>query len=255
MDARYSDAIKRLETLFDQFNEHFYAGKLETPIIAVLPDTSHGAYGWCTTQRVWVDDKVTRYEINLCAEWLGRPFENVVETLLHEMVHLYNLMASVQDTSRNGRYHNRKYRDAAISHGLDCEKDSTYGWTLTKLSSSTAEWVQANCDTSDFNLSRVGKKKTPRKPRKPAIRYMCPVCGDVATVRSPMDIMCNCSGEPVKMHRFVKINGMVMFLDDEPPVDSTTTTPTPTADTIDTPVAAEPHSQTFKKRHIKRLSR
>ena len=178
----------------------------------------------------------------------------MAETLLHEMVHLYNLMVDVQDTSRNGRYHNRKYRDAAIAHGLDVEKDKTYGWTITTLSEPAWNWVQEHCDTSDFYLSRAAKKKKPRRPRKPSIRYMCPICGDVATAHSPMDIMCNCSGEPVKMHRFVKVNGMVMFLDDEPPIDSTPTT----ADDVPpvaVPVAAEVHSQAFSKRPIRRLSR
>ena len=42
------------------------------------------------------------YEINICAEHLARPFEQVAETLLHEMVHLYNLQIGVQDTSRGG---------------------------------------------------------------------------------------------------------------------------------------------------------
>lgn len=35
------------------------------------------------------------YEINICAEHLARPFEQVAETLLHEMVHLYNLQIGV----------------------------------------------------------------------------------------------------------------------------------------------------------------
>ena len=62
------------------------------------------------------------YEINICAEHLARPFEQVAETLLHEMVHLYNLQIGVQDTSRNGTYHNKKSR----------KRLNSTVWTLVK---------------------------------------------------------------------------------------------------------------------------
>lgn len=103
--------ISCLEELFQKFNDKFYAGKLEQPIITVSPDTTGGAYGWCTAWKAWKDDVESSadegyYEINLCAEHLNRPFEQICGTLLHEMVHLYNLYEGVQDTSRGGTYHN-----------------------------------------------------------------------------------------------------------------------------------------------------
>ena len=104
--------IEKLESLFSSFNQKFYNGELQTPVITVSPDTTKGAYGWCTSWKAWSnldpDSKTTDisqmskadldamqnegfYEINICAEHLARPFEQVAETLLHEMVHLYNL--------------------------------------------------------------------------------------------------------------------------------------------------------------------
>lgn len=146
--------IEKLENLFSKFNEKFYNGELQTPVITVSPDTTKGAYGWCTAWKAWsvgeqkkVTDLATLtkealeamkkddgfYEINICAEHLARPFEQVAETLLHEMVHLYNLQIGVQDTSRGGTYHNKKYKEAAEQHGLTVEKDAKYGWTKTSL--------------------------------------------------------------------------------------------------------------------------
>ncbi len=116
--------IEKLENLFSKFNEKFYNGELQTPVITVSPDTTKGAYGWCTAWKAWsvgeqkkVTDLATLtkealeamkkddgfYEINICAEHLARPFEQVAETLLHEMVHLYNLQIGVQDTQQ-GRH-------------------------------------------------------------------------------------------------------------------------------------------------------
>lgn len=112
--------IDELETLFSKFNKAFFEGKLEKPVITVSPDHTRGAYGWCTAWKAWQDGTKEGgyYEINLCAEYLNRPFEETCGTLLHEMVHLQNLQDNVQDTSRSGSYHNRKFKETAEAHGL-----------------------------------------------------------------------------------------------------------------------------------------
>lgn len=82
--------IDELETLFSKFNKAFFEGKLEKPVITVSPDHTRGAYGWCTSWKAWQDGTKEGgyYEINLCAEYLNRPFE--------ERRNLWNL------ASRNG---------------------------------------------------------------------------------------------------------------------------------------------------------
>ena len=162
--------IEKLETLFSKFNERFYNNELQTPIITVSPDTTKGAYGWCTAWKAWsTQEKVTDfskmkpedieamkkegfYEINICAEYLSRPFDKVAETLLHEMVHLYNLQVGVQDTSRGGTYHNKKYKEAAEKHGLIVEKDAKYGWTKTSLNDEAQAFITG---MSDKNLNFI----------------------------------------------------------------------------------------------------
>lgn len=101
------------------------------------------------------------YEINICAEHLARPFEQVAETLLHEMVHLYNLQIGVQDTSRGGTYHNKKYKEAAEKHGLTVEKDAKYGWTKTSLNDEAKAFVDGMQDKK-FELHRKSLPKNPR---------------------------------------------------------------------------------------------
>lgn len=122
--------IDELETLFSKFNKAFFEGKLEKPVITVSPDHTRGAYGWCTAWKAWQDGTKEGgyYEINLCAEYLNRPFEETCGTLLHEMVHLQNLQDNVQDTSRSGSYHNRKFKETAEAHGLTVEKGEKYDY-------------------------------------------------------------------------------------------------------------------------------
>lgn len=81
--------IEELESLFSKFNARFFADKLEKPVITVSPDHTRGAYGWCTGWKAWkAGEDEGHYEINLCAEYLNRPFEETCGTLIHEMVHL-----------------------------------------------------------------------------------------------------------------------------------------------------------------------
>ena len=165
--------IDKLENLFSKFNEKFYGGELQKPIITVSPDTTKVAYGWCTSWKAWSNKEPKSisemkqeeveamknegfYEINLCAEHLARPFEHVAETLLHEMVHLYNLQVGVQDTSRSGTYHNKKYKEAAEQHGLTVEKDAKYGWTRTKLNPEAKAFVDSLQDKKISAFQEAG---------------------------------------------------------------------------------------------------
>ena len=204
--------IEKLESLFSKFNEKFFNNELQTPVITVSPDTTKGAYGWCTNWKAWsteapkpIKDLSTLtkeqlnsmkkddgfYEINLCAEYLSRPFEQVAETLLHEMVHLYNLQEDVRDTSRGGTYHNQKYKDAAEAHGLTVEKDKKYGWNKTKLNDDAKAYVDSLQDKK-FQLYRKiipvvsGTKKSKQSSRK----YVCPGCGCIIRATKEVHVIC-----------------------------------------------------------------
>lgn len=203
--------IEKLESLFSKFNEKFYAGELEKPIITVSPDTTIGAYGWCTAWKAWtnkeqkhVEDISTLtkedidsmkkddgfYEINICAEYLSRPFEQIAETLLHEMVHLFNLQNKVQDTSRNGTYHNKKFKAAAEAHGLEVEQDSKYGWNRTKLNNEARVFVEAMQDKK-FQLYRKFIPKLKASNSKQSSRkYVCPCCGLIIRATKEVDVIC-----------------------------------------------------------------
>lgn len=151
--------IEKLEILFSKFNERFYDGKLQYPIITVSPDISKGTYGWCTNWKVWkhIDDVSQDdgyYEINLCSDYLSRPFADIAETLLHEMAHLFNLQKSVSDVSRSGGYHNKKFKEVAETHGLVVERHPSYGWCCTRLNDESLEYI-VSLGEEEFQLVRM----------------------------------------------------------------------------------------------------
>lgn len=193
-----SPVIKKLETLFSNFNEHFYNGELEKPVLTVSPNSTKGAYAWCTAWKAWIkaDAKENEgyYEINICAEHLSRPFEDIAETLLHEMVHLYNLQNEVQDTSRSGTYHNKKFKVAGEEHGLIVENSGKYGYSSTKLNDEAKAYIATFGDTK-FELYRKQLPKMATKSSKQSSRkYVCPYCGTIIRATKEVHVVCGDCG-------------------------------------------------------------
>ena len=62
-------------------------------------------------------------------------------TILHEMVHLYNIQHDIQDCSRGGTYHNKKFKAEAEKHMLRIEKDKRYGWTITHPTKELLDYI------------------------------------------------------------------------------------------------------------------
>lgn len=72
-----------------------------------------------------------RGEILVAAERLSHGPEAMLCTLLHEATHALAHVRSIKDTSRQGRYHNERYRALAGELGLHVERDKTFGWMRT----------------------------------------------------------------------------------------------------------------------------
>lgn len=210
MNASIKDTIQQLEELFEMFNSKFFGGKLPKAVITVSPDTTRGAYGWCTSWKAWKEsghESEGYYEINMCAEYLSRPFEEIACTMLHEMVHLYNLEIGVKDTSRGGFYHNKKYKEAAEAHALHVEKNEKYGWhktTLTAEAKAAVEEYKKASGKTAFDLYRENPKKTvattsdetesgedeTETKKSSSRKYVCPCCG--ISVRATKEVRVAC---------------------------------------------------------------
>lgn len=55
------NVIGQLEKLFSSFNDKFFNGQLEKPIITCSPDTTKGSYGWCTSWKAWKQGGGAKY--------------------------------------------------------------------------------------------------------------------------------------------------------------------------------------------------
>ena len=214
----FSNEVKSVENLFDAFNEKYYEGKLPRPVITIASKGKYNAYGWFSVGKIWnnAETKEKYHEINICAEYVARPIEEVVGTLLHEMAHLYCSYNSIKDTSNNGIYHNNRFKKVAEDHGLIIDK-GRYGWHVTSLNEETKAYIK-ELNVEGFKLFRnpehnpeasmgsgtsgsesEGEQsaETPKK-KKSSIKWVCPVCGNICRTTKVFKLICGECMEPME---------------------------------------------------------
>ncbi len=142
--ARRSQQLyNELYRAFDMFNEIFAENKLPNVVITIQESGRRNAYGWFGNG-FWSDRLAGEAvpEINLSAEYLSRGPKGLLETLLHEMAHLWNAtVENVRDCS-GGQYHNKHFRRAAERFGLSVERDGKRGWAYTNLTDVSVQAIE-----------------------------------------------------------------------------------------------------------------
>lgn len=96
-------------------------------------------WGHWSPARWLVPTEGHRSEVLIAGESLSRPARDTFGTLVHEAAHGLAWARKIQDTSRQGRYHNKQYKALAEEVGLTVEKDRLYGWTITTIKPETCE--------------------------------------------------------------------------------------------------------------------
>ena len=200
----YNRVTQYLNKVFKLINSEYCDNELERPTITI--QSTVGAYGHVTTSKVWkTESGKASYELNIGADYLDRPIENIVATLIHEGCHLYAMQNGIKDTSNRGVYHNKRFKALAEDRGLIIEKHSRYGWTITTPSEATINFCIDN-DLQEVLITRhtgitftgVGTGKngngTPVKPTAPkkgnSIKWICPCCGAIVRSTKILNIVC-----------------------------------------------------------------
>ena len=198
----YNRVAGYLNKLFDLLNQEFFENALSRPTITI--QSTPKAYGhFSLRDDTWISKNGATHEINIGAGTLSRPIEEVAATLLHEMVHYHNYVLGIQDCSRGGPYHNRRFRDSAEAHGLTVVHHEKYGWTLTAPSDRLLQFCLDNelsdilINRNDYGGFRVTGTGThapappPVTPRTSSTRkYICPCCGMSVRATRAVNVAC-----------------------------------------------------------------
>jgi hypothetical protein len=88
------------------------------------------ANGWTDREHEETQDGVTVNvrlgEMFVAGETLAKGAGHTVETMLHEAAHVLAQVRDVKDTSRQGRWHNQRFRTLAEEMGLEYPKESAH---------------------------------------------------------------------------------------------------------------------------------
>lgn len=195
--------VKELDDLFSCINERYFNSALPKPVITLSQRGTKAVKGWCTEETVWAETNANQiperyYEINICPEYLNRPIEEIAEIMLHEMVHLFNIIHGIQDCSNNGQYHNKHFKESAEQYGLNVERVQNYGYAQTSLKQETVDFIRS-LDLATFDLYREGAQKSAEAEQANATRkpsstrtYVCPKCKTL--IRATREVRVRCDG-------------------------------------------------------------
>lgn len=103
-------------------------------------------------------------ELFIGGEGLRRGALDVIATLLHEAAHGLAHTRGIKDTSRQGRYHNARYRTLASELGLDVAETGAIGWSDTTLAAGTAQLYRAELAAIEAALVAFRHPETRRSP-------------------------------------------------------------------------------------------
>jgi SprT-like family len=126
------------------------------------------------------DAKATLSEVLITEEGLADKAAQVLATLLHEAAHSVAWQRSIKDTSRQGRYHNRRFQMVAEEVGLQVQRDSAFGWTRTSLLTSTAAAYSGVLSELELCVPRARSRSATGGQQRPraGVRTLTCQCGD-----------------------------------------------------------------------------
>ena len=195
--TKMSRAVSQLEHIYNSLNADFFEGELPTPIITV--QSKPGTMGHCSVAKVWQrkDDKT--YELNIAAEVLNYAIEETLDTMLHEMVHLYCRKHEIKEVSRGGKYHNKRFKAIAEEHGLTCVPCGQYGWNTTP-GDNLVEYA-LNKGWNEIMLGRntlppamrtgiTGTATSGGKRSSSTRKLICPKCSQNVRATKKVNILC-----------------------------------------------------------------
>ncbi len=105
-------------------------------------------------------------EVMVSGEGLSRTPNEVMSTLLHEAAHGMATTRGIKDTSRQGRWHNKRFAGLAGELGLDVAFDRQIGWSPSTLRPATATTYTAVIGTLGDAMRAYRRIDTPSAPNR-----------------------------------------------------------------------------------------
>jgi hypothetical protein len=156
-------------------------------------------------------DDTQRPEVLVSGEGLRRGPVDVLGTMLHEAAHGLANARGIKETSRQGRYHNRRYAALADELGIHVEHVDPIGWSATSVPPGTGRDYQPVLEQLDSALVLWRHRELAGRPTRPPATIACAcACGRrIRLTRSTLDvapIVCGACDEPFTPDRALTSN-------------------------------------------------
>lgn len=199
------ETYDRLQQAYEHFNKALFGGTLPNALITL--QRRKGTFGYFAGARFRHEDGRKADEIALNpATFIERPVKDILGTLVHEMVHLWQ---HHHGQPGRGRYHNRQWADKMKEVGLHPTDDGTAdgketGEAVGHLIIDAGPFDQAasRLIARDFVIAwketpparstrgdGVAEPETLQKSGK-RVRYCCPTCDLKAWAKHDARLMC-----------------------------------------------------------------
>jgi len=162
-NTKFQDCVSELQRCYDVLKEHLPLSekcKEINPIITIQTRGNKKALGWFWAEKWQNGGEEIFPEINICAETMNRTPEHIIETLVHEMVHLDNWANDIEDCN-SVQYHNRAFKIKAEEFGLVVEKLKGKGYAYTQLGDTLKTFISSEVRPNKelLTLTRVQQNK------------------------------------------------------------------------------------------------
>lgn len=201
------ETYEGLQSAYEHFNKTLFGGALPNALITL--QRRKGSFGFFAGARFRHEDGRMADEIALNpSAFLDRPYREVLATLVHEMVHLWQHHFG---SPGRGRYHNCEWADKMREVGLHPTDDGSpegkpIGESVTHLIEEGGRFDAATAALLRKGFAIVWKEAPSRlsgatdtggdvrkdEPEKSGkrLRYSCPECGLNAWAKHDARLMC-----------------------------------------------------------------
>ncbi|MGW2661182.1 hypothetical protein ACWCW7_09480 [Nocardia tengchongensis] len=137
----------------------------------------------------WVRGEYELHELFIGGEGLQRGAVGVLGTLLHEASHGVAVTRGIKDTSRQGRWHNERFRALGQELGLTLEHHDKIGWSITTVPDQTRDLYRDELEELVFALVAYRRREPGR-------------CGGRKSNNNGVSAECDC-GRKIRVSRSV----------------------------------------------------
>ena len=138
METFYDVIINKMRSMFESFNDEFFNSELVVPAVSI---------SFVTDDDIEIKpDEENRtesdYVLTLSSHSFFNTLDEIAIELLHQMVHMYNMMHGIRDTYCRELKHNNKFASKAREVGLIVENNKNFGFEIVDVSDQLNTYIE-----------------------------------------------------------------------------------------------------------------